>query len=201
MFHWWIKSRPELESSWHTWGLQADKLLLGALAILSSPVLALKLNIGGAVDYFITVFHNDVITPTLSEQKCIKLQEILHQSLVPAVIDKPKWVRPCCPLRAGSSGQPPCPSQPSYYRDFLNPLPTPGSFLSSLSSFTLNSPGNLVPKIMCRYCSRLLKAVPAFSHPPQVLIYDQASLIFRSEVSYLIACIAPHHYLHWNVMG
>lgn len=75
MFHWWIKSRPELESSWHMRGLQADKLLLGALAILSSPVLALKLNIGGAVDYFITVFHNDVITPTLSEQKCIKLQE------------------------------------------------------------------------------------------------------------------------------
>lgn len=21
------------------------------------------------------------------------------------------------------------------------------------------------------------------------------------EVFYLIACIAPHHYLHWNVMG
>lgn len=81
------------------------------------------------------------------------------------------------------------------------PLANTRVFSQLLIQFYSKQPRRSVPKIMCRYCSRLLKAVPAFSHPPQVLIYDQASLIFRSEVSYLIACIAPHHYLHWNVMG
>lgn len=63
------------------WGPQADKLFLGALAILSSPALALKPNTGSMMDYFIMVFHNDVITPaflnrsTWSSRKfCIQAQ-------------------------------------------------------------------------------------------------------------------------------
>lgn len=105
------------------------------------------------MDYFILVFHNGVITPSFSEQEHTELCEILSQSFAWAGIDKaiPKWVMSSWPQGVGSSSKLPCPL--SYYRVYLKPLQTSAqALLDSMSSFTLDSPSNPVPKSKCRCC-------------------------------------------------
>lgn len=140
------------------------------------------------MDYFIMVFHNDVITPAFSERGRMELQETLHQSSAWAVIDKylPEWIRLSCPLRAESSGKLPYPPL-SCYGAWLSPPPFSCEqqlrFFSRLLVWTATV---LVPKLTCRYWPRLLMAVKFLS---------SHTLLKRSFMTKQILCSGERYVL------
>ena len=128
------------------------------------------------------LFHHGIsqwsYNTCISEQERMELQEILHQSSAWAVIDKhlPEWVRPSCPLRAGSSAKLPYPPL-SRYGAWLSPSPFPcehqlGLFSRLLVQFHSEKPlwsGAKVHRQILPQDANSCK-VPLFSHPSQALI-------------------------------
>lgn len=146
------------------------------------------------MDYFIMVFHNDVITPTFLNQStwssrkfCIKCQPeqllisiFLNESGPPVLREQGAQVNcPICPCLVMSPGWVPLPS----------PANT-NSFLGSLSSFILKSHCDLVPKFTCRYCTRLLIAVKFLSsHTPLKRSFVTKQILCSGERYVLLHCL------------